>query len=144
MQRMDVSIGFIRRGDTYILQQRSSDPRKGASGLIGAFGGQIENGETALEAVCRELREETSLKLSTEDFTYLGDVDVISDRNHKKIQIIARVFLVVIAAEETVVATEGKLVKMTEAEALQSKEVLTPATRAAFEQYIRGDYVPTN
>ena len=136
MRHMDVSIGFIQQGDTYILQLRSGDPKKGASGLIGAFGGKIEGGESPLEAVCRELGEETSLKPSTEDFKYLGDVDVTADRDHKPVQIMARVFRLIIPIDEAITAREGDLVRMTETQALESKESLTPAPRAAFEQLI--------
>lgn len=137
MTSMDVSIGFIKQNDTYILQRRSADPEKGAAGLIGAFGGKIEPGESPVEAVCRELSEETSLRPSTEDFEFLGQVSVIADRNHQPVQIMAHVFRISIPQNQAIQAYEGELVVLTSDEAhTQYHQELTPATCAAFEQII--------
>jgi 8-oxo-dGTP pyrophosphatase MutT (NUDIX family) len=48
----------------YVLQRRTYDAPI-APGLLGLFGGHIEAGETPLEAICRELAEETSLDISS-------------------------------------------------------------------------------
>ena len=136
MQRMDVSICLITKGDTYILQQRENDPAKGAAGLIGAFGGKIETNETPVEAVCRELSEETSLRPLTEDFDYLGDVNVVSDRNHEPVHIMARVFRLLLAPDTDIQALDGELARITAAEVQRTTSKLTPATQAAFEQFI--------
>lgn len=133
---MDVSICLITEGDTYILQQREGDPARGAAGLIGAFGGKIETNETPVEAVCRELGEETSLRPLTEDFEYLGDVEVISDRDHEPVQIMARVFRLLLAPETEIRAFDGELVRISAAEVQHNIPKLTPATQAAFEQLI--------
>ena len=136
MRSIEVSIGFIQRDDTYLLQRRPNTQNKGAAGLIGAFGGKIEIGETPLEAVCRELREETSLKPSTEDFKELGSVQVISDRDNMPVKIAAKVFSILIASETVFTAYEGELVEMARDEIHTNAHLLTPATRAAFEQLI--------
>lgn len=135
MLSMDVSICLITQGDTYILQQREDDPAKGAAGLIGAFGGKIESGESPVEAVCRELSEETTLEPSTEDFEYIGEVTVVADRDHEPVHIIAKVFRLLMPPEQVIQAQEGELVRLTLAAARASTR-LTPATQAAFEQYI--------
>jgi 8-oxo-dGTP pyrophosphatase MutT (NUDIX family) len=46
-----------------VLQRRTPDARFGA-GLLGTFGGGVEDGETPRDCIERELREETSLELS--------------------------------------------------------------------------------
>lgn len=136
MKRLDVSICLIEQNGAYILQRRKAEPTKGASGLIGAFGGKIEFGESPVEAICRELSEETSLRPSTENFDFIGHVDVISDRDLKRVQIIANVFKITIPDAVTIVAIEGELVRMVHNEALENRSELTPATRAVFEQLI--------
>lgn len=133
---MDVSIGLIEKGDAYVLQLRPNVATIGAAGLIGAFGGRIEPGESPIEAVCRELSEETSLKPSTEDFSHLGNVQVIADRGGKPLQVKAEVFRIAIGPEEQVIAFDGEVVCMTRAEADENAHRLTPATKAAFEQFL--------
>lgn len=133
---MEVSIGFIKKGETYLLQLRPDVPTIGAAGLIGAFGGRIEPGESPVEAVCRELREETSLKPSTEDFSYLGTVNVTAYKQQQPLQVSANVFCIGIAAAENVTATDGEVVSMTREQADENIDRLTPATRAAFEQFL--------
>ncbi len=134
MRSIEVSIGLIQRNDTYLLQRRPDIGEKGAAGFIGAFGGTIEEGESPLEAVCRELSEETSLRPSTEDFKELGNVTVISDRDNLPVRIAATVFRLVIASETIVTTDEGELVEMTYDELQKNVHRLTPATKAAFEQ----------
>lgn len=133
---MEVSIGFIKQGDAYLLQLRPNVPTIGAAGLIGAFGGRIEPGESPVEAVCRELREETSLKPSTEDFSYLGTVTVTAYRQQQPLQVTANVFRIAIAPTEKVTATDGEVVRMTRRQADERIDHLTPATKAAFEQFL--------
>lgn len=136
MERMEVSIGFIKQGDTYLLQLRPNVTTIGAAGMTGAFGGRIEPGESPVEAVCRELSEETSLKPSTENFSYLGTVEVTAYRQQQPLQITANVFLVGIEPTENVIATDGEVVRMTRQQADDCADQLTPATRAAFEQFL--------
>jgi len=133
---MKVSIGFIRRGDTYLLQRRPSISTIGSAGLIGSFGGGIEEGESAIEAVCRELSEETSLKPSPEDFNYLGTVDVVAYKQDEPVSIAAEVFLLELDPAVSVTALEGKLEEMTRHQANERSDELTPATKAAFEKFL--------
>lgn len=127
------------------MQRRLNIQAKGAAGLIGAFGGAIEPGETPLGAICREISEETSLRPSTEDFRELGHVDVISDRDNASVKIAAKVYSMMISPETAVTTHEGEIVAMTIEEMKANVHRLTPATRAAYEQLIiRSDHVPTN
>lgn len=136
---MDVSICLISQGDTYILQRRADNAAKGAAGLIGAFGGKIETGESPVEAVCRELSEETSLRPTTDDFDYLGKVEVISDRDHRPVLIMASVFRLLLPPHVGVVASEGNVVNIAKSETITLASEMTPATKAAFVQYVEGE-----
>lgn len=136
MRELEVSIGIIQQGDDYLLQQRPNNPAIGAAGLIGAYGGMIEAGETPLEAVCRELSEETSLSPVPEDFKHLGTVEVTADRNNEPVRIMATVFRMIIAPGSEVISNDGRLVRMTRTETDAAGHRLTPATKAAFEQLI--------
>jgi 8-oxo-dGTP pyrophosphatase MutT (NUDIX family) len=136
MRRIEISIGFLEQDGAYLLQRRAPHAALGAAGLTGAFGGQIELGESPLEAVCREVGEETSLNPSTEDFRYLGALEVISDRDHEPVQICAEVYIHAVPANISVKAFDGELVRITRAEADLNPDSFTPATKEAFRMYL--------
>lgn len=66
------AIAVLVRDDHVLLAQRGKAPDRG---LWGFPGGHVEPGETAMEAACRELREETGLTARAVE--YLTNVDVI-------------------------------------------------------------------
>ncbi|HET6746575.1 MAG TPA: NUDIX domain-containing protein [Candidatus Saccharimonadales bacterium] len=136
MRRLNIALGIICQGTNYLLQLRGDDPMIGAAGRIGAFGGKLEQGETAAEAVCRELAEETTLLPAIEDLTYLGELDIISDHRLEDVQVHATVFCLQIDASVKVHPKEGDIVAMTKAEALEQRDRLTPATKVCFERLI--------
>lgn len=144
MPEMHISITALQRGDEYIMHLRNGDRRRGAVGLIGFFGGQIEKGESHRQAARRELRQETNLNLPDSEFELLGDVDVESDRDDQPVLIMAAVFKVALPIETVVVAKEkrDKLVAATTQEVISSyvgKHRLTPATEKAFTSLILKD-----
>jgi 8-oxo-dGTP pyrophosphatase MutT (NUDIX family) len=133
---MEIAIALIQQGDEFLFQLREGERRIGAVGLIGCFGGQIQENETEQEAVARELIEETSFETKPEEWIKIGEVDVDSDRDHKSVRIHAHVFANRLSTDETITANEGQLVRMTLMQAKRSKEKLTPATKAVFEQLL--------
>jgi len=136
MRQLQVSLGLIQKGEDYFLQLRGDNPAIGAAGLIGTFGGKIEVGEQSDEAVSREIGEETSLATKPKDFTFIGDVTVISDYQNVKTEIVASVFKLALPDDTLVIAKEGRLVVMTKEAALRDRHRLTPATRVVFEELI--------
>lgn len=62
------------------LQFRDDFPQVGGRGLWGYFGGEIEAGETIVQAACRELDEETGLHLTPDDLCPF--VRVLSTSSH--------------------------------------------------------------
>lgn len=138
---MYISITALQRGDEYIMHLRNGDQRRGAVGLIGFFGGQLEKGESHRQSARRELRQETNLNLPASDFDLLGDVDVKSDRDNHPVLIMAAVFKVSLPIETVVIAREKRdqLVVATTQEILSDyvgKHRLTPATERAFTNLI--------
>lgn len=137
MQHLRVAIVFILKEGGYFLQLRDGDPHKGAAGLIGGFGGKVEDGETALGAAHRELQEETSLRIDIKRLHKLGVVTVVSDYKLKAIRVHITAFLLSLRSDEAVTATEGSIVEITKAKALAKAEMLTPGTRACFEKLVK-------
>jgi 8-oxo-dGTP diphosphatase len=56
-----VAVAVLLVGDRYALQHRDDAPDIAWPGHWGLFGGVVEPGETAAEAIARELQEETGL-----------------------------------------------------------------------------------
>lgn len=55
-----------------LLQQRPEDGRT-HSGALCAFGGHVEEGETVIEAVVRELCEELGASVDARDLIFIGE-----------------------------------------------------------------------
>ena len=71
-----VAMALMRQGDGFLLQLRDGDPKIGAAGKVGCFGGKVEPDEPLITAVCREIAEETTVKLNPADGKHLGAVVV--------------------------------------------------------------------
>ncbi|WLR46423.1 8-oxo-dGTP diphosphatase [Halobacillus litoralis] len=65
------TICFIKRGDELLLLNRNSPP---VQGMWNGVGGKIEDGETPLSCVQREVAEETTLFLEEHLFEYKGTI----------------------------------------------------------------------
>jgi mutator protein MutT len=70
---LNATVCFIRKDHKILLQRRPSGRRW--AGILNGPGGKIENNETPLQAVSREIAEETSLELI--DATAHGTVRLI-------------------------------------------------------------------
>lgn len=138
MRELIIALGLIQQGDNYLLQLRDGDPKIGAAGLIGCFGGKIEDGESPAEAICRELAEETSLTPMLEDAEELGLVEVISDHQLEPVQVKGHSFRIVIG-EKLLEAKEGKVVTIHQSNIGERLNEMTPGTRAVFKAFILGD-----
>lgn len=139
---MLVAMAFLRCGNRFFFQRRSDDPRKGAAGMIGCFGGKIAAGEGALGAVVREVAEETTLALDPSAFHYLGTVEVTSDHNLEPVRVKAEVFLAGLRARDGFEALDGALVSLARADIERHLPEMTPATRAACQRFLLGQSQP--
>ncbi|MBI2008026.1 NUDIX domain-containing protein [Candidatus Saccharibacteria bacterium] len=135
---MEVSMAFLCQLDLdrYHFQHRIGPETLGAIGKIGCFGGQINKGETAKEAVSREVAEETSIVARPKDFLFLGSVDVISDRDKEEVAVNAWVFRLSLPIDAEIQAKQGKLVTFAVEDIKQNLDRFTPATKKAVEEYL--------
>ncbi len=78
IERAEVAVGaIVRRGDELLLVRRGREP---AAGEWSVPGGRVEPGETLMEAVVREMHEETGLRGVCGPL--VGWVERISDDHH--------------------------------------------------------------
>lgn len=70
-KRSCVSCLILSKDNKIILQQRDNDCAA-FPGCLAAFGGGIENNETPLQALCRELNEELGAQVKLRDVVNLG------------------------------------------------------------------------
>ncbi len=135
MRELSISIGVVRQGHRYVLQRRANDPRIGAAGLIGAFGGKIEPGETAEMAVSRELSEETTLGLGDMTYRHAMKYDVVSDDKQEVVKVHVEVFDVSVRETVEIRAKEGAIVYLEKEDIPATLDSMTPATRYYFENH---------
>lgn len=136
MREMTIVFCLIEQDGKWHLQLRDGDPKIGAAGLIGGFGGKIEPNEDPLEAICRELNEETSLTPTTDQMTKLGLVEVVSDHQLEPVKVLAHTYHLLLESGMEVFASEGQLVTLLKSETHKHLHRMTPGTRACFEQHI--------
>ena len=134
---LKVAMGLLLQDNKYLLQLRNGKQQIGGLNLIGCFGGKIERGETALQAVCREVAEESSYEPDPDEAELLGEVTVLSDRNDETVTVHATIYLIKVPSNITVRAHEGELVTMSLLEIRANMNKLTPANKACFEQLIK-------
>jgi 8-oxo-dGTP diphosphatase len=69
------TVGFIFTPDySQVLLVRKNRPQWQA-GKLNGIGGKIEEGESSLECVVREIEEETALKINSPDWTLVGNME---------------------------------------------------------------------
>lgn len=139
MSETNIAIAMIQQGDEYLLQLRNEKPSVGAVSLIGFFGGKLEPGESAADAVAREVGEETSLQKSPDDFSVLGTIDVESSSNPETDRIYGTVFHISLSAEADLIAHDGELVRIASDQVSARLHEMTSGTRQAFEKYVIGE-----
>jgi 8-oxo-dGTP pyrophosphatase MutT (NUDIX family) len=66
-----VGLILIDKNNNLLLQLRDNTPSIRYPNCVGTFGGQIEEGETAEQAIVRELKEE--LEYNLQNFTFVGN-----------------------------------------------------------------------
>lgn len=75
--KIQTSHAILRLADKYVCQLRDDSPDIPSSGQWSLFGGKLNDGETPLEAIKRELFEELSIR--PVEFRYLWPVDYYFD-----------------------------------------------------------------
>lgn len=136
MRQVDIAVLLIKQGNTYLLQHRTGDPKIGAAGTFGCFGGKINQGEKPKAAAIREVSEETNLIISHIRVKELGKVKVDSDHQNEAVKVVADVFEVIVNPAEKVEAKEGELIVLSANELKRQFNKLSAVTQAAFKELI--------
>lgn len=136
MREVDIAMALLTQIDVYHLQERTGPKEIGAAGLIGCFGGKINDGETPVKAIARELPEETNISARPEDFQQLDSFSVESDHQNEPVKVNVTVFGLLLPYGFQVEAKEGKLVSWRREDIEAHEEALTPATKKFFKRYL--------
>jgi 8-oxo-dGTP pyrophosphatase MutT (NUDIX family) len=136
MRQVHIAFGFIQQGDKYLLQLRNGHAKIGGAGLVGCFGGKIDDGEDPVDTFCREAFEEAGLKPRPDQVKKLGIVKVKSDHNLEPVEVTGHVFHWELLSPKLPAIKEGELVVMTLKEAMANLEKFTTGTRAAFTELL--------
>lgn len=136
MRQVDIAVLLIKQGNNYLLQHRNGDPKIGAAGTYGCFGGKIDKNEEPKAAAIREIAEETNLNIDHAHVKELGKVRVNSDHRNEAVTVGADVFLVEIDPTENVEAKEGELITLSADEVKDNIKKLSTVTRATFQELI--------
>jgi len=137
MRELHIALGLLKQGETYLLQHRVHKDSSGGTGLIGCFGGKIED-EEDIAAACREVAEETNdqYRPRPDDATLLGEFDVTSDYRGQPTRVYGTAFLFELEPSVQIEKVEGELVRVTKEELLGLRDRLTPGTLAVVDQLL--------
>lgn len=138
MEHVEIAMALICQDSELILQERLNDRRVQVAGKIGMFGGKREIGETPRKAVAREIREETTLIPDSDEFTLVGEIDVVFGEEADKMHVTGTVHRLEVPSGVIIEAQEGKIVRVAHDEAYKLLDRMTPATLQAFNKYIIG------
>lgn len=139
MRTITIAMADLQQGDNHLMQHRNHDPNKAAAGLIGFFGGQLEEGELSAEAVSREIGEETNLQLNPDDFELIGPFETSMEHNGEELKIVGDLFRHKVPPGVDVAAKEGDIVQIPHANLMAQIDKMSPATVRAIKQYMNGD-----
>jgi 8-oxo-dGTP pyrophosphatase MutT (NUDIX family) len=145
-----IAIAVLVQLDEYLLQYRDPAVTNGAEGMIGAFGGGIEeerDNNDPKTAAINELKEEVGVQITQnkvinfevepQNIRWITDVSVMSDRDGRPARVDAEVYEVLVAYGLPVVALEGELRRMRARDITIARQngQLTPATSEAFKKF---------
>jgi 8-oxo-dGTP pyrophosphatase MutT (NUDIX family) len=81
-----VGVLHITSDGQVMLQMRDDKPGIYDPGVIGTFGGEVEDGETLMQAAIRETQEELDIQLVPDQLSYLCQL-WLSEESHGKNQL---------------------------------------------------------
>jgi 8-oxo-dGTP pyrophosphatase MutT (NUDIX family) len=135
MRHYNIVLAVMRQGNNYLMQRRAKHPKVGAGGLIGFFGGKIEENEDPEKALYREIAEETTFEPS-KNLKSIGKIQIEMAHTEGRARVTAEAFSIRVPNSTEVKAREWELVEMPVNDVKKHIDELTPATRAVFEEIL--------
>jgi 8-oxo-dGTP diphosphatase len=120
----------------FLLQQRDDVAGITSPGKIGLFGGHLEDGETPLECIVREVHEETGRFIPAERFEHLGSFDG-ADLDVEGGTLRGHLFVVRDVQTNTLAITEGALHIVARADICKVEPKLAPTARVALNIFLK-------
>jgi len=131
----ELSIIQLVLPNNLLVLQRRDENTKISPGLLGFFGGHIEDSEMPLEAMKRELSEETSIDVSSLKLKYVISKDIAHPNNPKIINKRVHLFKAKIHNDEFDVY-EGQRAESYSAEDLKKRQDLAPTARYIVDNFV--------
>lgn len=101
---LKTTLAYIEFGDSYLMLYRNKKPNDFNQGKYLGIGGKLEKGESYIQAMKREIKEETGLEVIK--YRYLGKIDFINTVYPNERMYL---FKVLEAKGEIINSDEGKL-----------------------------------
>lgn len=117
-----------------VLQRRAEDIKINP-GLLSFFGGHIEDGETADDAMKRELSEETSLNVSKLNIDYFASKEFVDPENPKVIDVKAHLYKTTID-DDNFEVYEGQRAETYSLTDLKTRQDLASATKFFVDHFV--------
>ena len=125
---------LVDKEDRFILQRRDSRTGTFNPGLLSAFGGRIQEGETPARCACRELYEETSLEVGEDELNFL--VDTLFVRNDRS-RTHCTIYFLHDVDKGAIILQEGRGVELLSEEEVINDQSLTELCRVAIVEYCK-------
>jgi 8-oxo-dGTP pyrophosphatase MutT (NUDIX family) len=136
MPTREIAIAIIldTRG-RFLLQRRDDICGIVHPGKVSLFGGHRETGESFLECVVREVREEIGFPVSSDDVEHLSNLDGL-DEGIESDLVRGEIYILRDVPADKLVVTEGSLMIVVPDELIELEPEFTPATRLALGTFL--------
>ncbi len=112
-----------------LLQRRDSSAEIRDPGMLGIFAGAALHGETPEQTALREIEEETTLRLTPADITFVGEATY--NGHH------SMVFVAHSVQRSSIIIREGARVEAISLQSLHERTDIAPISKIALELYAK-------
>jgi 8-oxo-dGTP pyrophosphatase MutT (NUDIX family) len=127
------SIILVNKDRKFILQRRDDKPGIRNPGMLTAWGGAAEGDERPIDAAVREMKEETNLNPTEEDFQFFGEYKRQYKINNK--QVVNHVFILDDIDERSLKVFEGQDYQIIDPKSQTSDPLFTDLTKEIIRDF---------